>query len=155
MRFAAISDTHDRLSAVRELVEILRREKLDFVVHAGDVISPFTLKEFSTLNVPFYIAFGNNDGERKILTEIAMQMNWRIGDIIEFPGGVVYHGTDADILKILRKTGEMIVVGHTHEAGIERDGRSVVLNPGEVCGYLTGRKSFAIVEDGEISIVEF
>lgn len=155
MKFAAISDTHDRLSAVRELVEILREEKLDFIVHAGDVISPFTLKEFSSLDVPFYIAFGNNDGERKILSEIAMQINWKIGDIVEFPGGIVYHGTDEEILKILRKTGEMVVTGHTHEARIERDGRSVLLNPGEVCGYLTGKRTFAIVENGEISIVEF
>ncbi len=155
MKFAAISDTHDRLSAVRELVEILREEKLDFIVHAGGVISPFALKEFSSLDVPFYIAFGNNDGERKILSEIAMQMNWKIGDIVEFPGGIVYHGTDEEILKILRKTGEMVVTGHTHEARIERDGRSVLLNPGEVCGYLTGKRTFAIVENGEISIVEF
>ena len=155
MKFAAISDTHDRLSAVRELVGILREEKLDFIVHAGDVISPFTLKEFSTLNIPFYIAFGNNDGERKILSEIAMQMNWKIGDIVEFPGGIVYHGTDGEILKILRKTGEMVVAGHTHDARIERNGRSVLLNPGEVCGYLTGKRTFAIVENGEISIVEF
>lgn len=150
MRFAAVSDTHDNLTAVRELVEALKREKLDFVVHAGDVIAPFSLKEFEKLGVKLYVAFGNNDGERRILTEIANRNGWEIGDVVEFPGGVVYHGTDGRILEILKKLNTLVVFGHTHEALKSEN----LLNPGEVCGYLTGRKTYAIIEDGEISIVE-
>jgi len=150
MRFAAVSDTHDNLDAVRELVEALKKEKLDFVVHVGDVIAPFSLKEFEKLGVKLYIAFGNNDGERRILTEIANRNGWEIGDIVEFPGGVVYHGTDSRILEILKKLDTLVVFGHTHEALKSEN----LLNPGEVCGYLTGRRTYAIVEDGEISIVE-
>lgn len=150
MRFAAVSDTHDNLIAVRELVEALKREKLDFVVHAGDVIAPFSLKEFEKLGVKLYIAFGNNDGERRILTEIANRNGWEIGDIVEFPGGVVYHGTDSRILEILKKLDTLVVFGHTHEVLKSED----LLNPGEVCGYLTGRRTYAIIEDSEISIVE-
>ena len=150
MRFAAVSDTHDNLTAVRELVEALKSEKLDFVVHAGDVIAPFSLKEFEKLGVKLYVAFGNNDGERRILTEIANRNGWEIGDVVEFPGGVVYHGTDGRILEILKKLNTLVVFGHTHEALKSEN----LLNPGEVCGYLTGRKTYAIIEDGEISIVE-
>ncbi|MBO8179024.1 MAG: YfcE family phosphodiesterase [Archaeoglobus sp.] len=150
MRFAAVSDTHDNLTAVRELIEALKREKLDFVVHAGDVIAPFSLKEFEKLGVKLYVAFGNNDGERKILTEIANRNGWEIGDVVEFPGGVVYHGTDSRILEILKKLDTLVVFGHTHEVLKSEN----LLNPGEVCGYLTGRRTYAIIEDGEISIVE-
>ncbi|WP_456329525.1 YfcE family phosphodiesterase [Archaeoglobus sp.] len=150
MKFAAVSDTHDNLAAVRELVEALKKEKLDFVVHAGDVIAPFSLKEFEKLEVKLYIAFGNNDGDRRILTETANRNGWEIGDIVEFPGGVVYHGTDSRILEILKKLDTLVVFGHTHEALKSEN----LLNPGEVCGYLTGRKTYAIIEDGEISIVE-
>ena len=150
MKFAAVSDTHDNLAAVRELVEALKKEKLDFVVHAGDVIAPFSLKEFEKLEVKLYIAFGNNDGDRRILTETANRNGWEIGDIVEFPGGVVYHGTDSRILEILKKLDTLVVFGHTHEALKSEN----LLNPGEVCGYLIGRKTYAIIEDGEISIVE-
>lgn len=150
MRFAAVSDTHDNLTAVRELVEALKREKLDFVVHAGDVIAPFSLEEFEKLGVKLYIAFGNNDGERRILTEIANRNGWEIGDVVEFPSGVVYHGTDSRILEILKRLDTLVVFGHTHEALKSEN----LLNPGEVCGYLTGRRTYAIIEDGEISIVE-
>ena len=150
MRFAVVSDTHDNLSAVRELVETLSREKLEFVVHAGDVIAPFSLKEFEKLRVKLYIAFGNNDGERRILTQIAERNGWEIGEIVEFPGGVVYHGTDSRILEVLKKLDTLVVFGHTHEAVRVEN----LLNPGELCGYLTGRKTYALVEDGEISIME-
>ncbi|WP_202320241.1 YfcE family phosphodiesterase [Archaeoglobus neptunius] len=153
MRFAAISDTHDNLSAVRELLDTLKKEKLDFIVHAGDIISPFTMKEFEVLGLKLYFSFGNNDGERKILTQIAEKNGWEIGEIAEFPGGVIYHGTDRRILSILKKTGQLVVTGHTHKPSIEK-GESVVLNPGEVCGYLTGKKTFAIVEDGEIALMD-
>jgi len=155
MKFAVISDTHDNLEAVRELVAQLEKERLDFIVHAGDVIAPFTLKEFFPLKTKLYIAFGNNDGEKRLLSEIASQNGWEIGDIVEFPHGVVYHGTDPAILKVLKRTDyEFVVFGHTHEPLIEKNESRVVLNPGEVCGYLTGKKSYAICEDGEVSIIE-
>ncbi len=150
MRFAVVSDTHDNLSAVKELVDALSREKLEFLVHAGDVIAPFSLKEFERLGVKLYVAFGNNDGERRILTQIAERNSWEIGDIVEFPGGVVYHGTDSRVLEVLKKLDTLVVFGHTHEV-LKADN---LLNPGEVCGYLTGRRTYAIVEDGEISILE-
>ncbi len=69
---------------------------------------------------------------------------------MEFPGGVVYHGTDGRILEILKKLNVLVVYGHTHEAFRAEN----ILNPGEVCGYLTARRTYAIVEDGEISILE-
>jgi putative phosphoesterase len=159
MRFAVISDTHDNVPAIRELVENLKGEKVEFVVHAGDVISPFAMKELAKLSVKVYLAFGNNDGDRAKLMEIAMKNGWVAGDIVTFPcegGGVVYHGTDARICEVLRNANyAFIVFGHTHEPKKEVESDRIVLNPGEVCGYLTGKRTFALVEDGEVSIVEF
>jgi putative phosphoesterase len=156
MRFIAVSDTHDNIPAIRELIDEIKKEKIDFIVHAGDIVSPFAIKEFAKLDVRMYFAFGNNDGEKRLLTKIAEDNGWVIGEIVEFPQGVVYHGTDARIVEILKKTKhDFLVLGHTHEAKIERVNCKIVLNPGEVCGYLTGKRTYAIVEDGEVSIVEF
>ncbi len=157
MKFAVVSDTHDNLFAVKDLVKELKKEKPEFIVHAGDVVAPFTLKEFFPLGVKIYIAFGNNDGEKRLLAEIASQKGWEIGEIVEFPGGVVYHGTDRRILDILCRTSySFVVCGHTHEPEVKSlgNGRNL-LNPGEVCGYLTGRRTYAICEDGDVSIIEF
>ncbi len=65
MRFAVVSDTHDNMSAINDLLDVLNKERIDFVVHAGDVVAPFALRAFEKLGVKLYIAFGNNDGERK------------------------------------------------------------------------------------------
>ena len=154
MKFIAFSDTHDNMSALKDLLKEISKERAEFYVHAGDVVSPFALREFETLGKKLYVSFGNNDGERNGLLEIGVRNGWVVGDIVEFGDLAVYHGTNAAILKILRKRYEVVVTGHTHEAGIDRDD-ALVINPGEACGYLTGKRSYAIYEDGEASIREF
>ncbi len=154
MRFVALSDTHDNLAALQDLFDMLKKERFEFVVHAGDIIAPFTLREFKNLGKKMYIAFGNNDGEKGLITDICRENNWELGDIVEFPGGVVYHGTDVRITNVLKKIPGILVIGHTHEPKVENLGKTIVLNPGEVCGYLTGKRTFAIVEDSDVSIIE-
>ena len=154
-KFAIISDTHDNIEAIRDLIGILNKEKIDFLVHAGDVISPFALREFIRLGVKLYIAFGNNDGERKVLTKIAEENGWEIGDIVQFPSGIVYHGTNKKILEILKRTDyKFVVFGHTHKPEIIKEDNKIIINPGEVCGYLTGKRTYVIVEDEEVNLVE-
>ena len=153
MKFAAFSDTHDNVEAIRDLVREIKKEKFDILFHAGDVISPFALREFSGLD-NLHIAFGNNDGDRQKLIEIALQNGWKIADVITFKNIAVYHGTTKEILDLLSKKFEIVIYGHTHEAVIKRDGKRTLVNPGEVCGYLTGKRSYAVYEDGEFSIVE-
>ncbi len=51
---------------------------------------------------------------------------------------------------------DVVIYGHTHKAVIEEKGNALVINPGECCGYLTGRKTVAILdlEKGEAKVVE-
>ena len=55
------------------------------------------------------------------------------------------HGGDAELLHSLINAGshDVIVHGHTHEAGTHRKGKSIAINPGEVCGYVTGKSTIA------------
>jgi putative phosphoesterase len=41
---------------------------------------------------------------------------------------------------------DVIVHGHTHEARVQRQGKTLVVNPGETCGYLTGESSIALLD---------
>ncbi len=154
MRFIAFSDTHDNVVAIRDLLREIEGEKVDFYVHAGDVISPFALKEFLGLD-NLYLAFGNNDGDRQKLMEIAVSKNWVFGDVIRVGDLAVYHGTSQEVLKALSSRFEIVVCGHTHRAEVRKEGKARLLNPGEACGYLTDKRTYAVYEDGEISIVEF
>ena len=59
-----ISDTHDNRTAIRQAVEIFNNRGASLVIHAGDLVSPFTVLDFKLLNCPMEMVFGNNDGER-------------------------------------------------------------------------------------------
>ena len=64
-----ISDSHDNLAAIRKAVEFFNKKQVKAVLHAGDIISPFTVREFKELNPKLYFVFGNNDGDRVTLTK--------------------------------------------------------------------------------------
>ena len=52
------------------------------------------------------------------------------------------------LLRALAESGlyDVVVYGHTHQASLERRGKTLVVNPGELCGCLTGRSSYALID---------
>ncbi|MEM2907766.1 MAG: metallophosphoesterase [Candidatus Hadarchaeales archaeon] len=147
-----ISDTHDRLDAIKKAVDFFNRAGVEQVLHAGDLVSPFTAREFRGLRAKLYIVWGNNDGDKELLrvkfSEIGAEL---LGDFaaLEFAGRRValLHGTNQVLVDALAKGGEfdVVVCGHTHEAGIV-EGRTLIVNPGEVCGYLSGHQTVALLD---------
>jgi hypothetical protein len=61
------------------------------------------------------------------------------------------HGTHEEIVGALLRSGtfDVVVRGHNHRAEI-REGKTLLINPGEVCGYLTGRQTVAILNLTEL-----
>ena len=166
MRIAVVSDSHDNIPAVEKFVEKAKKEKIEYVFHLGDIISPFTLKKFSGFK--FYGVFGNNDGEKLLLKKVANELNFILEEMpmeIEFHGlkFLLLHGSGS--VEKTMKTAEsfakgggfdFVLYGHTHRVDKRKIGNTIILNPGELCGYLSGRKTFAIVdlEGKEIEIRE-
>jgi hypothetical protein len=63
MRIGIVSDTHDNRRHVMQAIEIFRRHAVQYVLHAGDIVAPFTTLAFAELRSAKFIAvFGNNDG---------------------------------------------------------------------------------------------
>lgn len=124
---------------------------MDIVLHAGDLISPFTAPRFEKLKMRFEAVFGNNDGEkdglRKAFNKLCDLSDFKI---INFEGLKIalLHGTDERIVKCILKSGEFDVVvrGHTHEAKIDEVNNTLLINPGETCGYVSGKKTIAILD---------
>jgi putative phosphoesterase len=58
------------------------------------------------------------------------------------------HGDDRELLQALigREAFDVVVHGHTHQVGVRRSGRTLVVNPGEACGYLTGKPTIAVLD---------
>ena len=58
MKIGIISDTHDNMPKIAAAARVFNEEKVDLVLHAGDIISPITANEFSALKAPFIGVFG-------------------------------------------------------------------------------------------------
>ena len=148
MLVGIMSDTHDNLPAIRKAVEFFNGENVELVIHAGDFVAPFVARELKELKAPLKGVFGNNDGERKGLYE-ALGIYDEILEI-EADGMkiAVTHGTDERIVRALARSRlyDVVIVGHTHKYEIREEGRTILVNPGEVCGYLTGVKSVALLD---------
>jgi len=151
MILGAISDTHDNAEAVDRAVKLFNERGVKFAVHGGDWCAPFTLLRFKALKAELKGVYGNVDGERQKLMEYGKSLGYELGEFVEFEAEdvkvSVIHGVDERLVKALAKCGEytLVVRGHTHKQGLVNLGGCLVLNPGEACGYITGKRSAAVI----------
>ena len=126
---------------------------MSLVLHAGDYVSPFTVNHFKPLKAKLIGVFGNNCAERRMLEDrfraINMDVRGFFAEVkIDNLKIALLHGHDDVLLNSLINSGayDVIVYGHTHEVKVQRVGRTLVINPGEVCGYLSGNRTMAILD---------
>ena len=160
MKIGIISDSHDHHANVLKAVEIFKNENVQYILHAGDIVSPFTAKAFSAVGGAKFIAiFGNNDGEKALLKST-----------IESFGGEIhrdsYHGKIAGkkvfmthkpgILDEAIASGkyDIIVYGHTHFKDIRIVGKTLIINPGEATDWLSGKGQLVILDTENLKTTE-
>lgn len=167
-RIGIVSDSHDNLEAVDKALTELEKRGIKLIIHAGDIIAPFTLRRILKRGFELRGVFGNNDGELLLLTRVAREANATLSPqplITEIEGLriLVMHGTsDLSETKFFAtkiaesRAFDVVVYGHTHEVDTRSVNRVLIINPGELCGYLTGRRTFAILdsEKREVEIVD-
>lgn len=148
MRIGVLSDTHDRLPAIDKILDEFRQQQVEAVIHAGDLVAPFAAKRLQQWGDPLYVIYGNNDGERKGLKATLPQIqdgpllldldNRRI---------LVHHFIDWCVQADIDKA-DIVITGHVHEQVNEKRDGKLFLNPGEACGWITGRCSAAVLDTG-------
>ncbi len=150
MKIGIISDTHDNLPQIKKAVEIFNQEKVELVLHAGDFVSPFTFLEFKNLNCPLKGVFGNNDGD-----ELYLQEKFEgIGEIYPAPYETIIDHKNIIMLhkeKLIDALTEsqkydVIIYGHTHRTDLHKIGKTLIINPGECGGWLTGKSTIALLD---------
>jgi len=145
-----IADTHDRLPLLDKAVKRLNEEKVELVLHAGDYVAPFVVPHFKPLKANLVGVFGNNDGDKELLkkrfTEMGAEIRGNFAEVIvEGLRIALLHGDETELLRSLIdvESHDVVVHGHTHEAKTYRKGKTLVINPGEVCGYLSEKSTIA------------
>ena len=159
MRVGLMADSHDRLPAMAELVRLMQAGGVSMLIHAGDYCAPFALRPIEAASMSLAGVFGKNDGDTQGL--LAKASAGFGAELFESPhsfevGGqriLVVH----DIGEVQPRSieGHSIVVhGCTHQQEMKTRGDTLIVNPGESCGWLYGTPRAAII-DLDTKHVEF
>jgi putative phosphoesterase len=158
-----IADTHDRLEMVDKAIKKLNEQEVELVLHAGDYVAPFVIPRFKKLKAKLVGVFGNNDGDHELLkkkfSELGLEIHGGFAEInVDGIKIALLHGHEEELLNALinSESFNVVVHGHTHKTEVYRKGKTLIVNPGEACGYLSGKPTIALLntEKREARIIE-
>jgi len=148
VKIGLLSDSHDDLAAIAKAVAFFNAEQVVQVLHAGDIVSPFTFEIFRGLHAPLGGVFGNNDGDRLLLRERSAGALHPQPHFVTLDGmrGVIVH--EPPLVKSLARSGDfdLVLYGHTHVPDVHREGTALVVNPGKAALLNKGRATVAVLD---------
>ena len=145
VKIGIISDSHDNLPNIRKALEVLKGRGAQVLIHSGDVIAPFSVRELLKFPGPVYGVFGNNDGEIAGIKKLWNHVFF--GPYLFELGGLrilVCHD-ETELSRAPYENVDVRVYGHDHKAVI-REGKPLDINPGETGGWLYGKPTCAILD---------
>ena len=159
MKVGLMSDSHDRLPAIAELLKRMTGAGVSMVLHAGDFCAPFALLPFREAGVSLAGVFGRNDGDREGLLAFAQR---GVGhELSDSPHSFEVGGQRlllvhelADLTEQSLSNHAFIIHGQTHKPEMKEREGALIINPGEACGWLYGSPQAAIF-DTDSKKVEF
>lgn len=142
MKVAVMSDTHDHIEILEHVIANINKQNPDAILHCGDLCSPFVLDRLSQFNGEVHIVFGNNEGDRFRILEVAkkfssIKLHGELG-FIQTENGKVAFTHRPEFARGLASTDDYIAVfyGHTHKKKADQIGNTYLVNPGDLMGLL-------------------
>jgi hypothetical protein len=149
VKVGILSDSHDNRGSAVDILSVFLRERVETVLHLGDVCSPLVLEPFRACGIPLLGVFGNNDVNRVGLKAVSGNRFHRGPYLCEIGGRKILMSHAFDELQGEIGDGgkfDLILFGHTHRPLTMRVGRALVINPGEACGFVSGRPTCAVID---------
>ncbi len=152
MRVAIISDSHDQIMNLRAAVTYCNAYGVTVLIHCGDLISPFMLKELEKFGGAVHLVYGNNVGDQHLISQFcgtkfpSITQHGVLGAVEA--GGLTFAITHyPEMARGIASQGRFDVVccGHNHRYNVENIGTSLLINPGELLGAEC-TPNFAILE---------
>ena len=145
-----MSDSHDNCHAIQQAVRFFMDTRCELVLHAGDFVAPFAARELANLPCPVKAVFGNCDGEKTGLEKTIHPF----GEIKEAPCVFSHAGrtfllthTHFSVKKYAASQKyHVIVFGHTHKPEITESSGTLLINPGETGGWVSGKGTVALLD---------
>ncbi len=128
MKIGILSDPHRRSDLQEAALERLLDAGAEYLIHAGDLCIEENLRQLEETGLPYAAVFGNND---RSLAPLASRYRirpepwyFKIGPLkVKLMHLPYYMTPDTDL----------VIYGHTHRFAWEQRGKTLYLNPGEVC----------------------
>jgi len=149
MKIAVLSDIHDHLTNLEKVLEEIKGKNIEAIIFCGDLISPFTTGVLAEANLPTYACLGNNDEDHIGMMKkggnkfIWFHLSQEYGEI-ELDGKKIAFCHYPKLSELLANSGQYDAVfyGHTHMPRNEIIGKTLLLNPGAVCGINFEKPSY-------------
>ncbi len=150
MIVAICSDIHDNVWKLE--AALAQMKAADRLICCGDFCSPFTVVKMAKgFSRPIDAVFGNNDGDRRLLQQKATEAGHFTfhGEFasLEFDGfriAVTHYPEVA--AGLAGGKYDAVLCGHNHELRVETVEGTLMLNPGELAGVLSGKATFLMMD---------
>ncbi len=128
VKIGVLSDTHRRGDLQKKAIEKLLLEGAQYLLHLGDLENEENLKALSEAGVPYAAVFGNND-----IALMHAEANYRIKREPYYLKIKDYTVKMMHLPYYMSADCDLVLFGHLHQFSAELRGKSLFLNPGEVC----------------------
>jgi putative phosphoesterase len=150
-----MADSHDNLHSIKHAVRIFKEAECKLVIHAGDFVAPFAAKELENLGCPVKAVFGNCDGEKQGLEKVLRAF----GEIKKAPLAFSHQGLRFLVMHIPARLDlhvssgkfDVIIFAHSHKPELKKKKRTLLINPGETGGWLSGKSTAALLDPATLS----
>lgn len=153
MRLGIVSDTHGHVENARRAARMFESLQVDTILHCGDIGSLAVVELFA--DWPTHFVFGNTDTDLDRFADEIRHMGQHchglFGDLVLAGVRVaLLHSHDGRRFRQSIACGDysLVCYGHSHVAAIDRQGKTLVVNPGAM--YRANPHSIAIVELPEL-----
>jgi len=163
MKIAVFSDSHDQLDYLKRALLSATENGCAQLIHCGDLVAPFILSALAEgFAGPVHIVFGNNDGDRSSLTRRTLKVFPQViieGEMAELDidGKKIFVTHYPRYGQLAAATGQydLVCYGHDHKKNLIAMGKSLLLNPGNLCG-IGGQPSWAVYDtvSGSAKIID-
>ncbi|MBI3443463.1 YfcE family phosphodiesterase [Candidatus Woesebacteria bacterium] len=150
MKIAVLSDIHDHIWNLEKAKKIIRKDECEAVIFCGDMSAPFTTEILTQTNLPTYAVWGNVDEDHWAMVQKGGE------NFFAAPLSQEFNEKELDVKKIafchypmlgklLAETGyyDAVFHGHTHRQYQKWLGKTLLANPGAVCGIVSGKPGLA------------
>lgn len=164
MKIAVFSDIHDNILNLEKFFTAIKSQNVTQLICLGDFINPGIVKRIIDSGYKTYAVWGNNDGEKVVITRFAEQSkgNFEISNncegIFNIDGKKVYTNHYPEIAPTVAKSGDFDAVfyGHNHEQYYQKlENGCILCNPGEISGHKTGKVTYAIWDTEAKEVVSY